>query len=89
MQTNLSLILPPLPYPPLPSPPQLSSRVQSDSSVLLRQKTCQLMAAAACVQVARSAKQEGEKVCEALLNYCYLFYLRTTKDWKILLTKNY
>ena len=55
-----------VPSPPLPPPFQLSSRILSDSSVLLRQKTCQLMAAAACVQVARSAKQEGEKVREVL-----------------------
>ena len=41
---------------------ELSSHVQVDSTVLQRQKTCQLMAAAASLQVARSATGDEERV---------------------------
>ena len=41
---------------------ELSSHVQADSSVLQRQKTCQLMAAAANLKMARSSTNEEEKV---------------------------
>ena len=43
---------------------ELSSHVQPDSTVLQRQKTCQLMAAAANLQVARSTINDEERVCE-------------------------
>ena len=43
---------------------ELSSQVQADSTVLQRQKTCQLMAAAANLQVARSTVNEEERVRE-------------------------
>lgn len=41
---------------------QLLGRAPLDSSLLQRQKTCQLMAAGACVQVARSTNRQEEKV---------------------------
>ena len=41
---------------------QLLGCAPLDSSVLQRQKTCQLMAAGACVQVARSTNRQEEKV---------------------------
>ena len=43
---------------------ELSSHVQADSAVLQRQKTCQLMAAAASLQVARATKSDEEKVSD-------------------------
>jgi hypothetical protein len=43
---------------------ELSSHVQADSTVLQRQKTCQLLAAAANLQMARTTINEGEKVRE-------------------------
>ena len=43
---------------------ELSSHVQADSTVLQRQKTCQLMAAAANLQVARSTINDEERVRE-------------------------
>lgn len=43
---------------------ELSSHVQTDSTVLQRQKTCQLMAAAANLQVARSTTNDDERVRE-------------------------
>lgn len=47
----------------------LSFHLPSDSSVLRRQKSCQLMAAAAYVQVARAAETQEDKVT---LNICHL-----------------
>lgn len=47
------------------SPPPLAQLLGNsplDSSALQRQKTCQLMAAAACVQVARNTSRPEEKV---------------------------
>ena len=41
---------------------QLLGCAPLDSSVLQRQKTCQLMAAGACVQVAQSTNRQEEKV---------------------------
>ena len=41
---------------------ELSSHVQVDSTVLQRQKTCQLMAAVASLQVARSTTSDEERV---------------------------
>lgn len=41
---------------------ELSSHVQADSTVLQRQKTCQLLAAAANLQVARGTINEEERV---------------------------
>ena len=43
---------------------ELSSHVQADAAVLQRQKTCQLMAAAASLQVARATDSSEEKVRE-------------------------
>ena len=41
---------------------ELSSHVQADSTVLQRQKTCQLMSAAASLQVARTTTNNEERV---------------------------
>lgn len=46
---------------------ELSSHVQADSAVLQRQKTCQLLAAAANLQVARSTINEEERVRERMM----------------------
>ena len=43
---------------------QLVSCLPVDGSVLRRQRTCQLMMAAATVQVARAAESQDEKVSE-------------------------
>ena len=43
---------------------ELSSHIQTDSTVLQRQKTCQLMAAAANLQVARNTINDEERVRE-------------------------
>ena len=41
---------------------ELSSYLLVDVSMLKRQRSCQLMAAAACIQIARSANEREEKV---------------------------
>lgn len=49
---------------------ELSSHVQADSTVLQRQKTCQLMAAAANLQMARSTINDEERVRERERERC-------------------
>lgn len=46
---------------------QLSCCLPSDISVLRRQRSCQLMAAAAFIQLARAADSHEEKVMENIL----------------------
>ena len=64
---------------------ELSSHVQVDSSVLQRQKTCQLMAAAASLQLAKTTISDEEKV---RLIYHYRYFVLSTVSPNLCLASN-